>query len=192
MEAFRSEHGSRNRPVKVACDVFSHCYYGENLEAPQGWRPFSTLDRDSCLPPTSQPGKEPEETAGFGRAVQLGKGKETWEFSNRVPRYPFWCRQLFGYAPRDPGSYQTWTQVVPWATAKRRAKTGASVSLSFLRTAGVAGTSLRTSVPRRQTTPHHTCCPPESGWWLGGGESGFRKQAQSTVSRKPSRLRRLI
>lgn len=120
------------------------------------------------------------------------EGKETWEFSNRVPRYPFWCRQLFGYAPRDPGSYQTWTQVVPWATAKRRAKPGASVSLSFLRTAGVAGTSMRTSVPRRQTTPHHTCCPCESGWWLGGGESGFRKQAQSTVSRKPSRLRRLI
>lgn len=129
LEAFRSEHSSRNRPVKVAYDVVSHCYHGKNLEAPLGWRPFSTLDRDSDLPPSSKPGKEPEETAGFGRAVQLGKGKETWDFPSHVPRYPFWCRQLFGYAPRDPGSYQTWTQVVPWATAKRRAKSGASVSL---------------------------------------------------------------
>lgn len=103
LEEFRSEHDSRNRPVKVACDVFSHCYYGENLEAPQGWRPFSTLDRDSYLPPTSKPGKEPEETAGFGRAVQLGKRERNLGISESRTPVPLLVQTIiWKRSPRSP------------------------------------------------------------------------------------------
>lgn len=157
------------------------------LEAALGRRAFSTLDRGSALPPTSKSRKEPE-SAGFGRAVQLVKGKDTRDFPNRVPRLPFWWRQLLGYARAGlpeilgrfrPGPNRVLGQQAWPSRGSNPVPQSPRLQTSSLRTAGVVTRSFSEDLPYPEDTPPPTilCCPLESGWWIGGGESGLRKEA---------------
>lgn len=128
----------------------------------QNWKPHWVGARSAPWTETASPSglqaREGTRKHLLRQPVHLVKGKETWDFPNRIPQLPVWRRQLLGYAraglSKTPGHFRPRLGSLGNKPGQREGQTR-GLSLPYCRPTR-RGAFLRTSGPLRVPPPYPT------------------------------------